>query len=84
MNYKDLREFLSFLESKGELRRIKASVSCELEITEIADRVGAAGGPSFDYKQRLGCPGAPLYENINKPDTLLLILGTLAGEHVVI
>ncbi|MCH8109043.1 MAG: UbiD family decarboxylase, partial [Chloroflexi bacterium] len=37
MHFKDLREFISFLESKGELRRIKGQVSCELEITEITD-----------------------------------------------
>jgi len=27
MKYKDLREFISFLESKGELKRIKAPVA---------------------------------------------------------
>ena len=49
MKFKDLREFISFLESKGELRRIKASVSRELEITEITDRVIAAGGPALMF-----------------------------------
>ncbi|MSQ14526.1 MAG: menaquinone biosynthesis decarboxylase [Dehalococcoidia bacterium] len=39
MAYKDLREFLSFLEKRGQLKRIKAQVDPELEITEITDRV---------------------------------------------
>ena len=43
MKFKDLREYISFLEQKGELRRISAPVDCELEITEIADRIAQSG-----------------------------------------
>ena len=39
MKYDSLRDFVSFLESKGELARIKEEVSRDLEITEITDRV---------------------------------------------
>lgn len=39
MAYKSLREFVRRLEKAGELVRVKAPVSAELEITEIADRV---------------------------------------------
>jgi 4-hydroxy-3-polyprenylbenzoate decarboxylase len=39
MSYKDLREFINALEAAGELVRIKAPVSSELEITEITDRI---------------------------------------------
>ncbi|MEK9162151.1 MAG: menaquinone biosynthesis decarboxylase [Chloroflexota bacterium] len=39
MTYKNLPEFISDLEQRGELIRIKAPVSRDLEITEIADRV---------------------------------------------
>lgn len=44
MAFRDLREFISLLEQRGELVRIKASVNPELEIAEITDRVckGAA------------------------------------------
>ncbi|MBI4201399.1 MAG: menaquinone biosynthesis decarboxylase [Chloroflexi bacterium] len=48
--FKDAREFISFLESKGELRRIKALVSCELEITELADRMSKRGGPALLFE----------------------------------
>ena len=39
MKYKDLREFLVQLESKGELKRITTEVSPYLEMTEICDRL---------------------------------------------
>ncbi|MFQ6028449.1 MAG: menaquinone biosynthesis decarboxylase [Dehalococcoidia bacterium] len=54
MKYKDLRAFIAFLEEKGELRRIKAPVSCELEITEIADRMVKRGGPALLFEQVTG------------------------------
>jgi 4-hydroxy-3-polyprenylbenzoate decarboxylase len=56
MGFRDLREFLVFLEDKGQLRRITTPVSAELEITEIADRVVKAGGPAL------------LFENVTGPD----------------
>jgi 4-hydroxy-3-polyprenylbenzoate decarboxylase len=43
----DLREFLSFLESRGELKRIDAPVSPKLEITEISRRVLGQRGPAL-------------------------------------
>lgn len=39
MTYRDLRDFLKTLESEGELMRIDAEVSTDLEIAEITDRV---------------------------------------------
>lgn len=39
MAFKDLREFIAELEKRGLLKRIKEPVDCELEITEITDRV---------------------------------------------
>lgn len=38
-HFRDLREFITFLEKRGELKRIKAPVSADLEITEITDRI---------------------------------------------
>ena len=63
MRFKDLREFISFLESKGELRRIKGQVSCELEITEITDRVIKSGGPALLFENVVGYD-MPLLINI--------------------
>ena len=61
MKFKDLNEFMKFLEEKEQLRRIRASVSCELEITEIADRVVKRGGPAL------------LFENVSGYDMPVLI-----------
>ena len=44
MAFKDLREFIAELESRGLLKRIKTEVDCELEITEITDRVSKMEG----------------------------------------
>ena len=58
MKFNDLRQFITFLEDRGELRRIKAPVSCDLEITEICDRVVKMGGPAllFEHVQGYDIP----------------------------
>ena len=50
MPYRDLREFIAFLESKGDLRRISVPVSAELEMTEIAYRSLRADGPALLFE----------------------------------
>ncbi|SHM59325.1 4-hydroxy-3-polyprenylbenzoate decarboxylase [Caldanaerovirga acetigignens] len=59
--YKDLQEFVNVLEQKGQLKRIKAEVDSELEITEIVDRVVKSGGPAL------------LFENVKGSEFPLLI-----------
>jgi len=54
VSYADLRDFLSQLEAKGELKRIAASVSPRLEMTEICDRVLRAGGPALLFERPAG------------------------------
>jgi 4-hydroxy-3-polyprenylbenzoate decarboxylase len=54
VSYADLRDFLSQLEAKGELKRISASVSPRLEMTEICDRVLRAGGPALLFERPAG------------------------------
>ena len=44
MAFGDLREFVPHLEKTGQLRRISAPVSRDLEITEITDRVSKRSG----------------------------------------
>ena len=67
MAFKDLREFVAFLEEKGDLRRITTPVSTELEITEITDRVVKSDGPAL------------LFENVEGHDTPVLI--NIYGSH---
>jgi 4-hydroxy-3-polyprenylbenzoate decarboxylase len=54
VKYADLREFLSQLEARGELKRIGAEVSPRLEMTEICDRVLRAGGPALLFERPAG------------------------------
>ena len=61
MKYKDLRDFIGFLEGKGQLKRIKTPVRCELEIAEVCDRVVKKGGPAL------------LFENVEGYDIPVLI-----------
>ena len=54
MKYKDLREFLAQLESKGELKRITTEVSPYLEMTEICDRLLKSQGPAVIFENPKG------------------------------
>lgn len=49
--YKNLQAFIADLERTGELVRVREAVSCELEITEIADRMVKAGGPALLFER---------------------------------
>ncbi len=61
MKYRNLRDFIEFLEERGELRRVTAPVTWDLEITEICDRVTKSGGPAL------------LFENVEGYDVPVLI-----------
>lgn len=50
MAFKDLREFISLLESEGQLERITTEVDPVLEIGEITDRMSKAEGPALLFE----------------------------------
>ncbi|WP_038933795.1 UbiD family decarboxylase domain-containing protein, partial [Yersinia pestis] len=54
MKYRDLRDFLSLLEQRGELKRISQPIDPYLEMTEIADRTLRAGGPALLFENPKG------------------------------
>ncbi len=54
MAYSSLRDFVSLLERKGQLLRISQSVSQDLEITEISDRMIKGGGPALLFENVAG------------------------------
>lgn len=58
MAYRDLREFISNLESRGELKRIQHPIDPYLEVTEVCDRVLKAKGPAllFENPTQGQCP----------------------------
>ncbi|MFM7470847.1 MAG: UbiD family decarboxylase [Nodosilinea sp.] len=51
---RDLRQFLSFLEQRGQLRRITAQVDPHLEVAEIANRLLLGGGPALLFENVQG------------------------------
>jgi len=51
MSYPDMRAFIADLEKRRLLKRIKAEISTELEMTEISDRVLRAGGPALLFER---------------------------------
>ena len=54
MQYRDLRDFIRGLEARGELKRIKAPVSPNLEMTEVCDRTLRKGGPALLFENPTG------------------------------
>jgi 4-hydroxy-3-polyprenylbenzoate decarboxylase len=54
MKYKDLREFIGYLEETGQLKRIAREIDPVLEMTEISDRTLKAGGPALLFENPKG------------------------------
>ena len=54
MAYRDLRDFLTQLESAGDLRRVAEPLSPHLEMTAVCDRVLRAGGPALLFERPIG------------------------------
>ena len=54
MKYRDLREFIDFLEKRGDLKRISEPVDPHLEMTEICDRTLKANGPALLFENPIG------------------------------
>ena len=63
MKYRDLRDFITQLERRGELKRISVEVAPRLEMTEICDRVLRAGGPALLFERPAGF-GMPVLANL--------------------
>lgn len=63
IQYQDLRDFLSHLENLDKLKRITASVSPNLEVTEICDRVLKKQGPALLF-ENLTNSSIPLLANL--------------------
>ncbi len=54
MTFNDLREFLSFLENKDLLKRVRVEVDPHLEMAEIMDRLVKRGGPAVIFEKVKG------------------------------
>jgi len=70
LGYESLRDWVKALDRAGELKRVKAEVSTELEMAEIADRAAKsgkgtkkAGGPALLFENVAGYKGAQVLMN---------------------
>src|SRR5262245_37028611 len=63
MPFDNLQDFVAFLEKKGQLRRVRAEVDPELEVTEITQRVLREGGPALFFERPKGS-SVPLLMNL--------------------
>ncbi len=75
MKYRDLRDFCSGLDGRGELRRVAVPVSPALEMTAIADPVLRAGGPALLFEKPLGFEVPVLANLFGTPRRVALAMG---------
>ncbi len=75
MKYKDLREFIALLESRGELKRISTPVDPVLEMTEICDRTLRAEGPALLFENPIGHSTPVLANLFGTPKRVALGMG---------
>lgn len=75
MKYRDLRDFLSGLETAGELRRVAEPVSARLEMTAVSDFVLRAGGPALWFEQPVGYKISALTNLFGTPKRVAMGMG---------
>ncbi len=82
MAYRDLREFISRLESERQLVRIRERVSPNLEITEIADRVVKSGGPALLFENVAGSNVPVLINHYGSMRRMAMALGVESLDEI--
>jgi 4-hydroxy-3-polyprenylbenzoate decarboxylase len=75
MAFRDLRELLTALESRGELLRVREPVSPILEITEWADRTVKRRGPALLFENVTGSTMPVAINVFGTPQRTALALG---------
>jgi 4-hydroxy-3-polyprenylbenzoate decarboxylase len=80
MKYRDLRDFISQLEQRDELRRIQVPVDPRLEMTEICDRTLRAAGPALLFEKPSGFDIPVLGNLFGTPRRVALGMGQESTE----
>ncbi len=75
MQYRDLRDFMTELERRGQLQRITTEVDPHLEMTEICDRVLRTGGPAILFENPKGHEIPVLANLFGTPERVALGMG---------
>jgi len=82
MKYRDLRDFIGQLESRGELKRVPESVSVKLEMTAIGDSVLRSGGPALLFERPHGYNIPCLTNLFGTPGRVALGMGAASAEEL--
>ncbi|MGD1983196.1 MAG: 4-hydroxy-3-polyprenylbenzoate decarboxylase [Chromatiaceae bacterium] len=80
MKYRDLRDFMSQLESRGKLRRIATEIDPHLEMTEICDRTLRMAGPALLFENPKGHTIPVLGNLFGTPERVALGMGEESVE----
>ncbi|MCO6427733.1 4-hydroxy-3-polyprenylbenzoate decarboxylase [Nitrosomonas communis] len=75
MKYKDLRDFLTQLEKRGELKRVTVEIDSYLEMTEICDRLLKKAGPAVLFEKPKGHTIPVLGNLFGTPERVALGMG---------
>jgi len=74
-DFNDLRDFISYLEQAGELKRITTPVDPNLEMTEICDRTLKRGGPALLFENPVGSDTPVLGNLFGTPKRVAMAMG---------
>ncbi|MEI8594370.1 4-hydroxy-3-polyprenylbenzoate decarboxylase [Photobacterium sp. Hal280] len=75
MKLNDLRDFIAYLEERGQLKRIKQPIDPRYEMTEICDRTLRAGGPALLFENPVGYDIPVLANLFGTPERVAMGMG---------
>ncbi|TQQ07189.1 4-hydroxy-3-polyprenylbenzoate decarboxylase [Vibrio cholerae] len=75
MNFKDLRDFLDYLEQRGELKRITHPIDPHYELTELSARTLRATCPALLFENPLGYDFPVLTNLFGTPERVAMGMG---------
>ena len=82
MAFEDLRDFVSLLEKRNQLKRISVEVDAELEIAEITDRVSKKNGPALLFENVRGYSIPVLINALGSRERMKLALGVTDYDEI--
>jgi len=82
MKYRDLRDFIDQLESRGELVKVAEPVSPVLEMTAIGDKLLRASGPAVMFTRPAGYKIPAVINLFGTPDRVALGMGASSATEL--
>ncbi|TDA69633.1 MAG: phenylphosphate carboxylase subunit beta [Clostridia bacterium] len=72
---RNLRDYIEVCEAEGEVKRVKAEVDWDLELSHIAKINEEQGGPALLFENVKGCLGSVLIGVFSSPKRMAIALG---------